>query len=329
MSGGATRSVLVAMHRLSTSAQAALKVACAAAELPVVPWYGLGRPADGVALVVAGLRAGERRVPEEIARFMDASWPDTPLLLVTDEPLRQPVLSLVRGRVTLMGQSALGEQGRAVIDALLRDERVDVAAEADAGEATARGTPGGIHSREQLRARFWLARLAAQEDPAAGGPRLPPVLESPRWGLLAAVTPAEEAAPVALDEELFELLRRADRAAAATLAARLPGAGAVMFSPVAEEWTVFWPLSWPLWLLSSARLPRQWDLGLQARAADPAIARLPAHRDDVVMALSNVCPDEQQVLEALPGGGPALLAALEQVVSRTPVRLGGVLVMVR
>jgi len=87
---------------LSPSYRSRLLEAVAVLGELVIANQDLGREAP--ALVIGGLRAGERRLSPALVAACER-WPEVPVLVACDEELVQPVTRLQGGRLTLVSQS--------------------------------------------------------------------------------------------------------------------------------------------------------------------------------------------------------------------------------
>src|SRR5262245_15044422 len=132
--------------------------ACEHARVGIGFWDASG-PREGTAvpsLILAALPAGERTIPAEVADAVDAGFPAAPLLLLCDEPLVRPTVSLQQGRVTLLGHPLTREKisGR-IRTALVR------------GDDRSRGGETGIRVREYRGREWWAAVVARGRSGAA------------------------------------------------------------------------------------------------------------------------------------------------------------------
>jgi hypothetical protein len=54
-------------------------------------------------VILAGITQGSRKLPDALVQLADETYPGTPVLLVSPEPLVQPVVMLQGGRLCLLG----------------------------------------------------------------------------------------------------------------------------------------------------------------------------------------------------------------------------------
>lgn len=301
--------------------------ACARVGAEIQVWKAAGSVEHETwpALVIAALAAGVRQLPEPIIELADRRFPGTQVLLVCDEPLVRPTLTLQRGRLTLIEPPATVERMASRIRLLLATEPDDVRTPPNAGRL-APPDAGAFVSQEFRRAAWWAAQLAC------GG--APGDLQAPRpWlgldrGMTAVLTAAGmEEGQV---ESAADLVRRdlaAEELSAALERTLDPHAGLVHLTEDGRSWLIYWPCPWrPLWLFSTQRLPRWSNLAL---SANTGVWRLPAVAGDVVAALSSgtalgdgpaaaTAPPPTAVSTAMLDGGPALLAFFEARLASAP-----------
>jgi len=123
-------------------------------------------------VVIAALPVRERRIPKECLHFINHHAPRASLLLICDEPLVRPSVSLVEGRVTLIAWSS----GLEAVCARLRVLLVEMAeSDMPLGErATAhwwaacqidsRAAPVGADAEGSLRIAFGLNGISSQSE---------------------------------------------------------------------------------------------------------------------------------------------------------------------
>jgi len=99
------RMLILAERRMEPELAAQVQQACAFTGVEWRAWNGRER-LDGLAgraaLVIGVLPAGERRIPGELAWLVTEQLPGLPLVLLAEEPLVRPLVSLEGGRVTLL-----------------------------------------------------------------------------------------------------------------------------------------------------------------------------------------------------------------------------------
>lgn len=324
-------SIWAAVHRLSHELAADVAQACALAHARYVPWRGESQPAgDPPSLLVAGLSAGERRVPEDVLELATRSYPGLSLLLLCSEPLVRPAMALQNGRITLLARPFTPGKLASRIRALT---------------ATRAGTPlradrppdASVALEERVAPHFWVASLAAPG--ADDAPLSPPWLSAESGeGLTAILSPPDR---LPLDDTQLQRALAAARAndgeQERVFAEALgPDAALLHLSADAREWTLYWPRpDWGLWLFSPLRLPPLCDLS-STRAETAALFRFPAAGGDLLLAASGPLPEGQhgalglapELAAALEDGGPAALDWLTQRAAGAGA-FSGVLVEVR
>lgn len=281
------------------------------------------------ALLLAELKRGQRKIPPELHRTL--SHPGLRLVLLCNEPLADGTTTLRRGRVTLLAPPHSPE----AIATELRGfpaPAPPAPPPPSAAPAAARRPGVILRSREQLRRRFWIARLTVAEPAPATEPRFPLVHQ--RSGEGAAVFVRGAAKDGLSDNDLaqlaVQLAREPGRLTETYLEERLGDElGMVMLAEGTLQWHVYWPFAGPVWLASPRRAPSFWELagGLRGR-----LVTLRAYPDDVLAALSAPIaagPNDAALEAAAAGGGPDLLEHLEGRLRARPTTLSAALVMAR
>ena len=293
--------VMVVSHRTTSAQQEALDDACSRAGVSCVRWHRGDAPLFDSSLVVAGLGVGERVIPSEVVELVDAVGESATLLLLTSEPLVRPSVTLQRGRVVVVG----GPQRAERLYGFVR--RLAIA------------TPG---EAESVKPWSWSAELAPSS----------PVSRVDERALTAIIPIGDD---VEIDESLrssaADCMTQADGLIDEARLQDLLGsrAGLVHLSAYATSWLVYWPRTCgarqrdlgdqgmddveALWLYSTARLPRLYDLRGAATAAHPRLLRLAAQSGDTLLAMAGATAlDEDAVGRAMAGGGPGLLSTLRE-----------------
>jgi hypothetical protein len=328
--------ILVAAHRLPEEQVATVEAACGVAQLRYQRWAGdtldAQRPPD---LLVAGVPAGKRQIPEDLVGLVSRDVPDVGLLLLCNEPLTRPIATLHRGRVTLIGPPL-------TVDAIANRLRVLVA-ERQQPKLPPDASERSILAVQYLRPQWWVAGISCQSSSPT---RALPLFRQDHAGLTVFISLPDQPAPDcgALDRAL-EILLAADSGAA--LEPRLTetvgaGTGLVHLSAKTQEWVFYWPgRACPLWIFSPARLPNRWDLSLALDFQASRLLRLRAGAADLVVALSaslsrsdaaavrGVGPATAEVELPMICGGPALMDDLVGRLRETPVPLCGMIAEVR
>src|SRR5262245_36983898 len=146
--------VAIAVDRLESRQVDMAAEACRELDARVLRWSGEDATllAMDARVLVARLKHGERRIPTELHEAMSAGAPGLNLVLLCDEPLVDGRARLSRGRVTLLAPP----HSPSSIAAELRGH-VEAVPEKDAATRPAGSL---LRCREQLRSRWWVARLS-------------------------------------------------------------------------------------------------------------------------------------------------------------------------
>lgn len=325
-----TADVVVATAELDDDTRRCVAAACDRLSARYVPWEDGELRLERPSLLVAGLPAGQRRVPPHLMRLCTETHPGTPLLLLCQEGLVSPTVSLHGGQIVLVGPpfSVARIHGRlAVLQAeLTSDDAQSV--------VTALDPPGQqVWTRERLHDDVWVASIGCRGHRRGSPPT--PLLATHPDGVTALLPMtagdalADEVRDAILDElrapvVTAERLRRA-RAAG-------PDVGIIHYDRRSEEWLTTWPQpSQPLWLYSAQRLPSMCELGATMRRGGGRA--LGAAGGDVVLGLvgqeQRADGDTAGFAALLRRGGPSVLAALERHWVTSPWPLAAVLLEVR
>lgn len=302
----AERTLIVAEPRMDAALAELVQRTCAFSGVEQRAWNGVERLDDlagRAALAIGVLPLGARRIPGELAALVTEQLPGLPLVLLAQERLVRPLISLEEGRVSLLESPLEPALLTSCARALLAE-----AAPVQAGwwaAAAAEGT--AIDRREYRVGRCWIGALDCDGGAADWSQRVLP------W-----VHGATEDA-----HELAVLLARAD---ADGRPVWRRGEGELVEGPIAAlelrvrgdrpEWVIP-ALSTPdaaaaVGLFSSWRLPAWTALG----QALPS--RVIAAGGDLVVAMAPAPPWVDSVRREAGGGGPALLDALEAELQRSP-----------
>ncbi len=285
--------------------------ACARADVRACVWDAESTPATpSPALVVAGLPAGDRHIAPGVADLVTRVFAGTPLLLLCNEPIVRPTITLQRGRVALLGEPLTVERVSSRIRTTLSGVQTTPLGEA---KAQAPGTP----RVKEFRGREWWAGVVARAEAPEPDP-LPLFARLGRQGCLTLLPldPRQrDAAARVLD------LARENGAHApleSALAARVSElAAALWYIPSSQRWAWTCPPGVRCWLYSPVRLPTRWPLS-RATAAAPAWQQLAAGSGDMVLLWAGAAAEQLDhdavdgvLWRAAEGGGPALLDHLE------------------
>jgi hypothetical protein len=333
---------LLAAHRIEPDVLPDLVAACAAARAEVVDWDGRSPvPQGALALVVASIRPGERRIPAELVDLVTRERPGMPLLLLSSDPLVRSAVALHGGRVNIVSPPHTRERLASRLRLLLADRMRAPDTMRLFPTPSEQGTL--VRVREHLRAKWWLGRLGAWA-PEEGSPEsvLPRVHQTPTAGLTAVVTPHAEpdtAEAMAAAVEIFGSSAHEVEKQAALAELYGERAGVVHLSPGGDSWSVYWPPvpGWTLWLFSPMRMPSWWNLSTSLELEGRRLLHRPARSEDLLVALTGELPSGEQgagsmdgeLGSALAAGGPPLLDLLEDRFRASPRRAVAVVVEVR
>jgi hypothetical protein len=327
----AGEAVLVAVHRIPEPLVADVARACVQAQALYLSWSGddhLPAMSQAASLLIAGLAPGEREIPEDIVRLMTRAIPGLPVLLLCNEPLTRPSVTLQSGRVTLLGPPF----SRTRIYSRLRVLLADRGAPA---ESVVAGAARPVVTCERQRTQWWVAALDAWGPGAGLTPGAPVHIHQSTAKGLTAVLPAQDSAPLPGIERVVEAVRKSepDGEKEAALAELLgTGVGVVHLSPAAREWLFYWPSpGWPLLIHSSTRLPPRFDLRATIERLESWVLRMAAAPGDLVVGTTRSPPGvmTDTMWDAMADGGPVLLDLFTQTLRAKPASMCGVLVEVR
>jgi hypothetical protein len=261
-------------------------------------------PPPHPALLAALLPAGERVLPSDLVREMDAHV-DLCLLLLCEEALLRPTLTIQEGRIVLLEPPLTASRIEARLRLLMTARCVESAGGWSAAALESAETPAERHRT----ADFWFAVFmgAAAEQRRAISWRV-----RPRQGLSCALSeaPLDAGAVPALASSHDPPGEDAERGCRAVLG---EGGALVHLDPSACEWRFLLPDDgFVLRVFSHQRLPRAWDAGRALARSKSRLFRLAAAPGDVICLATAATADLPTTLEhaALDGGGPALFQTL-------------------
>jgi hypothetical protein len=244
----------------------------------------------GADILICGLNAGRRLVPDEYLSFISRRSADASLLLLCEEALVRPFVSLSQGRVTLIGPNPDAETIYHRLRVLLAERGATCGAGAEQAAPTwwaadSRSTGLARPARDDEHGSLTLAFELGADD--------------------------EQARPISSLQTL-DAARCLEQVHSNTLGA---STGVLHFAPAEQEWLVCWPsVPGTLWLLSPLRLPPMSDLS--GSHGGRGCTRLPAASGDIAIALSIPACDESTV-ELVRGltanasfGGPSVFDAV-------------------
>jgi hypothetical protein len=308
MSG--VRTMVLAERRMDPALALVVREACGRAAIDCYSWNGIDRVDDlagRAALALGVLPAGVRRIPGDLTGLVTDQLPGLPLVLVAEEPLVRPVVSLHDGLVTLLESPLTVARLTSCARGLLA-ERVPTS-----GDQREWWPLATIHADGEAVERCgyqvgpcWIGALdcAGSEE---GAVRSIPWLRTDR-GVAAMLAPATWLPPDGSEET-----------------GEAGSAGCMVELELTAD-----PPRWVfhragpgdvVGLFSAQRLPRWTELGPRSRSHAQPI-RIPAAVGDVVVLFTPAPP--WVVDPAAPGhpvreGGPALLDVFEMELRRAPM----------
>jgi hypothetical protein len=340
---GVRDSVLVAEHRLDRRLAREVAEACEllhADYVPLAEHARLDAAREAPLLLVAGLPRGKREIAPDLMDVCTRTYPGLPVLLLCEDQLVQPTVTLKDGRIVMVGPPLTRQR----IESRLRLMREERHLRAHEGPASVTSIPDGeqaVWSRERTRADAWLAWLACRSSLAPAGEthKLPLVAQGAR-----SITCVLPCSPVRVPGEAELQLAVAALAGDKSVGERRlrlevalgQETGVVHLDTRAEEWTLYWPRrDYPLWLHSNERLPEWSDLAALTPRSPMHVYR--AFAGDLVVGLTRPPPgwdptaerDAAELARVMGEGGPALLAHLEERLNDAPIAFAGVLLEAR
>ncbi|MBK6694672.1 MAG: hypothetical protein IPG50_21045 [Myxococcales bacterium] len=338
--------VVVASHRMPESLLGDIVGACEAAGVRRFLWTGDATAAPATqlvswlaatgapppALLVAWLAAGERRVPDDIVELMTRSMPTISLLLLCEEPLVRPTVTIQSGRVTLLSPPLSAGRIAARIRALTANTVSATGSLLGAGPADARHGP--VRTSERQHANGWVGAMTCGGDTPSDS--LPLVVQGTTEGLTALLR-VDPGAPLLVDAEaarVADAMRREepDDEKERKLRDMLGGSYAALhLAPDGEDWIVYWPAGpeVPLRILSPMRLPNAYNLSNAFGKTGSLMMRFGAASGDVVVALTGASGAEDDIAKAVAEGGPAVLDLLTGRLRQGPRKVSGIVAEVR
>lgn len=304
--------VLVVPAGMDQALQSTALEACRQAQVRSFVLGEDGAASSSPALLLAGLPRGERRIPAEVTTLMAHSYRGVPLLLLCDEPLVRPSITLQNGRVSLLGDPLSCDRiSNRIRTALVAREPSSRSGSGDSSE------PSPLRVRE-YRGREWWAGAVGRKSSDDDADSFPGILRVGRHGIVGLValaaggvlTPAESS-------QLAELVSaQAPDAALASLDARLgQSAAAAWYVPSSHSWCIYLPGDARCWLFSASRLPNQWRVAPGPRGWRKLAA---GAGDCLLLSYRTGGPDLLEVdladgtlFRVAAGGGPSLLDHFE------------------
>lgn len=281
------------------------------------------------ALLIAYLAAGERRVPEDIVELMTRSMPTISLLLLCEEPLVRPSVTIQSGRVTLLSSPLNTGRIASRVRALTANAVSATGSLVGTGRNDA--VVGPVRTRERQHANGWVGSVACSDTES-----MPLVVQGMNEGLTAVVR-IDTSAPSMGENEatrIADVMRREepDDEKERTLRDMLGGSyGALHLAPDGDDWVFYWPAGpeTPLKILSPMRLPNSYNLARALSRSGSLMMRVGASSGDVVVALSQSSGADDDLQGTLGEGGPAVLDILTGKLRESAKSLAGVIAEVR
>jgi len=261
------------------------------------------------ALLVAGLPAGERSLPADLVEQLDARS-DLSLLLLCEEALVRPTLSIQEGRIVLLEPPFTASRIEARLRLLMTARCVDSAGCFRPTAAPAEALSGVPHEHYRT-ADYWFAVFMST---APGPSRVPSWRAHARQGLSWTLSEPsiDDAAERAWAPLAKTTLENSDMEQGLRNLLGLDAA-LVQLDPAQGLWRFLLPDDGSLLrVFSYQRLPRAWHAGKALARCNSRFFRLAAAPGDVVCLMTASLRGQESALErsALDGGGPALLHTL-------------------
>lgn len=271
-----------------------------------------GKPlASTPSVVIAELRAGERRVPQRVLDAAAQAGGRARLLLMCAEALVRPHVATQAGRIVML--SPPHTPGR-----LANRLRVLLAGQGLPAPA------GSLQRRERITERWW---TCAYQSASAVPEACPQIADGP--GMTAVLPDPRGEADPELAKQVVDLLarERSDEARADGLSRLAGPCGVVHLSASGDRWLFCWPQpTWPLWIHSAQRLPLHADLS--GRCAHRRAWWMAAAPGDLILAstgpLGGAGEDvPARLRRAFDEGGPAAVDLVASLPERPGSPLSG------
>jgi hypothetical protein len=307
--------VSVALLGLRGSTAALVEEACALAGVQARPFDGDTPLPEPAPLVIAELRAGDRRVPQRVLDAVTSAGGRSRLLLLCGEALVRPHVTTQRGRVVIVSPPHSAGRLSNRIRVLLADVH-------------SKPNGGPLHRREHYTERWWLCSFeSASAEPTVL------VQHTDAGGMTAVLFPPGSGARDAVLGRVVELLarERSDEARGTGLAQVAGSCAVVHLSAACDRWLFHWPSpTWPMGIYSPQRLPARAVIG--ARASNQRAWSMIAAPGDLVLACSGPLVEADRARIDLWGtleeGGPAAVDLLDGSTELARAVRGGVAVEV-
>jgi hypothetical protein len=326
--------VVLASPRLAGPLRASLDEACASARVRCVLW-DQEQPIPShlrPSLVVSSLGLGERRIGDDLVRLMTQEHPGLALLLLCQDELIRPTISLQEGRVTLLGPALTTERISARLRILLADH-------AGAPSGTLQfgiGTSARVLVREQSTPRIYCG-LAASSGLEESVRDVAPVVNVSETGALNVFLNVAGSLPTEQYLKASEVIasEENDKAKEDALILALGASTAMIHYSASGEWAMHWPLPhYGLHLASAARIPETWSFSNSLGRTECTFTRSQGATGDVLLAVwGTTWPQDasslQRFLDAARVGGPRVLDYLSEFVGEGERAMAGLVMEVR
>jgi hypothetical protein len=330
---------VVAAHRFAEPVATDLAEACARARCHYVVWNSEEHETAKLpaSLLIAELPSGQRRVPGSVLKLATRVFPGIPVVLLSNDPLVRPAVSLSGGRLTLIQLPIDVDRLATRLRILLADQRRTADNRNLFQGATDPNDP--VLTRDQLSSNCWIARIGCRgaADAATTDSDFPTLHHDASDGLVGVIGAPAPSAPEWINQVVdgVRSVRDDDQRESLLASTLSENRAMVHLSPSSDGWTFYWPhAEWPLWIYSPLRLPNWWDLSATIASTERRMLSLPAYAGDMVIALSGQ-PSTSEIHEdgelstALNSGGPAVVDLLANRLRKQPQHFGGLLVEVR
>jgi hypothetical protein len=289
--------------------------ACAEAGIRAVPVEDGAPFVPPPSVIIAELRAGERRVPQRVLDAAALAGGRARLLLLCAESLVRPHIATQAGRIVMVSPPHTPAKLANRLRVLLAGHGLPTSA-------------SPLERRERITEHLWLCAFQTADGELGASPQ---VADGP--GLTAVLPPPDGGADPELARRVVELLGR-ERSDDARLQgfSQLAGPCAVVhLSPNGDRWLFCWPEpSWPLWIHSAQRLPQHAEVS--GRAAHQRAWWMTAAPGDLILAsnapLSAVGDVRAALRRAFDDGGPAAVDLVASMPERAEGPLAGLAIEV-
>lgn len=334
--------VWISASRVRDALQVAVTRACATARVKAQLWDGRPPVPGGPnpTLLITALERGERRIPDDAVSLMTREFPGLPLLLLCDDDLVRPTVSLQNGRVTLLGPPLTVERIASRIRIILADRRGESLGTLEYGVGEHARAFVQEHSTPLAYVAVMSANSGSPEGPSAE--MLAPLIENePTRGVTVSLATNERSDGATVQAAFDAMVKddTDDEKQAALL--RLVGASTgLAHLSASREWSFYWPSTEAgLFISSPMRLPPVWNMADAMTRAEVPFLRHAAASGDVLLALFGAKwparpgmterDERNDLAEAASAGGPKVLDLLLERVRLIAAPVCGLVMEVR